>query len=665
MSSSSLSLFHKYKKSIIKTILAFIVAVMMLSFGIDILQFGRNKRHLNTAIKINNTEISLNQLQATKNEIYDLTLKNVQAQYGEMFNMQPHELEIMIANGLTERATEEIIQKTLMLNFLSLGGLTVSDTAIKEQIKRAIESTPGLGELNRQTYALYLRGLNMSEKQFVDQTRERMLMGALVKFMSDSFVPLKSEIEETYHANNDAYNFSYIELNSSAYKNMVKIDDETLKKFFESRQENYRDEKAVTYNTIEFAPCDYESAVEILEEDISREYEMRRSEFRIPPKWTLRQIVIKKNDNNDEVKKELALNVKARLNNGEKFVALAKEFSDDLKTKNSGGLLGTFEYKDISEDIRDKAAGLDKGELSEIINTGNAYIIVLAEDVVPESFMPLDAVKTKIADELKKGLSPAYARNAADKFRSDWAARENKEIKFRDFVASSGGNNKKVASKTVKATTSGNSQADIVALRLPAVGSTEIVELSGESGSDSDRKFVVVVVDSIKESSVPELSAVRDKVASDFRQERSTQLALDEANRIIGKIKSKSKNESVGKNLADLVSGEGLRVQRINSVKRTDSHFASPLLQNATVQEALFNLTPSRNITPAAMRIGDSFYVFGLDNVAAADTSKLDNQRATIIRQQREKHKNDMLGALMSNLRLYSKIWINPDFEDL
>lgn len=642
------SLFHKHKNSIIKTIITFFVAVLMLSFGIDIFSSG-GKHKRDTAIKVNNTEISFNQLHAAEKEFYDLTLKMLEAQYGEMFDKMRPEFEQMIAKDLAERTQEDLIQKNLFHDFIARGGLTVPDNVVKEIIKRTIESIPALGTLNKQTLSIYLRSIGLSEKQLTQQTRDGVLTGTIARLLSDSYIPLETEVENIYHRDNDLYSFSYVEFNSAVYENKLRPSDEDLRNFFESRQENYRSAKSVTYYTAEFAPRDYEDAVEPTDEDIEEGYLRRRSEFRIPPKWTLRQIVIKKNDSQAEARQELVLNIKARLNNGENFAALAKEFSEDLKTRSSGGMLGVFEYKDIPEAIRDRVVELNKGELTEIINTGEAYVIVLAEDVVPEEFLPLETVKSKVAAELRKDLSPAYAGNAAEEFRSDFLVRENRDISFKDFAS---GRKQKITSKTVRATESENSQLDSIALRLPDVGSMEITELPDGQG------FAIVMIEGINEAVIPDFSAVKDRVLSDFRKEKSAELAFERAQGILGKIRDEDDQEGI--RLADLVKGENLEIKKINAVKRTGTG-SYPLLQNPIIKDTLFNLTKEQPVTAIPIRLGSNFYVFGLDNIVPADASRLDEQRAAITQQERDRNQTELMSTLMSNLKLHSKIWVNPD----
>jgi len=70
-----------------------------------------------------------------------------------------------------------------------------------------------------------------------------------------------------------------------------------------------------------------------------------------------------------------AKNIKARLEKGEKFGAIAKNFSQCPSAKN-GGDLGTFTRGKMVKEFEKAAFGLEKGQTSDPVKTQFGYHII-------------------------------------------------------------------------------------------------------------------------------------------------------------------------------------------------------------------------------------------------------------------------------------------------
>jgi len=114
-------------------------------------------------------------------------------------------------------------------------------------------------------------------------------------------------------------------------------------------------------------------------------------------------ILIRVSEDMDESEKEnkrkLADEIARRAISGENFSNLAKQFSDDEKTKNKGGEnpyspKGTFDEK-----VEDVAFGMKPGEIKGPIETEEGYEIIKCEGF-REGKVPFEEVKTEIAKKL-------------------------------------------------------------------------------------------------------------------------------------------------------------------------------------------------------------------------------------------------------------------------
>lgn len=124
-----------------------------------------------------------------------------------------------------------------------------------------------------------------------------------------------------------------------------------------------------------------------------------------------------------EESKKLADDLYARLKAGERFEDLAREFSDDLPSRGRGGDLGYVKRGKMQPALEEVIFGLEKGEISEPVDTQFAYHIVLAAD--SKLFDELSpAEKARVMDEEKRRqigeISPNLIRDLQDKAKVEW-----------------------------------------------------------------------------------------------------------------------------------------------------------------------------------------------------------------------------------------------------
>ncbi|WHX49176.1 peptidylprolyl isomerase [Paenibacillus woosongensis] len=131
----------------------------------------------------------------------------------------------------------------------------------------------------------------------------------------------------------------------------------------------------------------------ITEEDIKAEFEATKEDY---TKATVRHILIgltdaegKERSKEDALK--LANEVKAKLDKGEDFAALAKEYSDDPGSKDNGGLYEDALVTQWVPQFQEKARTLKINEISEPVETDYGYHIMRVESRTEKKYEDLTA----------------------------------------------------------------------------------------------------------------------------------------------------------------------------------------------------------------------------------------------------------------------------------
>ncbi|EEL87958.1 Foldase protein prsA 1 [Bacillus cereus AH1272] len=106
-----------------------------------------------------------------------------------------------------------------------------------------------------------------------------------------------------------------------------------------------------------------------------------------------------------------AKEVKEKINNGEDFTTLAKQYSEDTGSKEQGGEIAGFAPGQTVKEFEEAAYKLDAGQVSEPIKTSYGYHIIKVTD--KKELKPFDEVK----DTIRKDLEQQRLQDATGKWK--------------------------------------------------------------------------------------------------------------------------------------------------------------------------------------------------------------------------------------------------------
>ncbi|KOS61165.1 peptidylprolyl isomerase [Lysinibacillus agricola] len=111
-----------------------------------------------------------------------------------------------------------------------------------------------------------------------------------------------------------------------------------------------------------------------------------------------------------------AKDVLAKINAGEDFSELAKTYSIDSTTNEDGGEIGYISRGQMDEQFEEVAFGLEKGSISDIVQTSEGYHIIKVTDKVPAEEAVFEDVKDEVyATMLEERINEEYASWLAEK----------------------------------------------------------------------------------------------------------------------------------------------------------------------------------------------------------------------------------------------------------
>ncbi|MBW3496914.1 peptidylprolyl isomerase [Bacillus sp. FDAARGOS_1420] len=96
---------------------------------------------------------------------------------------------------------------------------------------------------------------------------------------------------------------------------------------------------------------------------------------------------------------QVAKEIKEKLNNGEDFATLARQYSEDVDSKEKGGEISESAFIEKTPEFKETTYKLDAGQISEPVKSPSGYHIIKVTE--KEELKPFDQEKENIRKELE------------------------------------------------------------------------------------------------------------------------------------------------------------------------------------------------------------------------------------------------------------------------
>jgi len=134
-------------------------------------------------------------------------------------------------------------------------------------------------------------------------------------------------------------------------------------------------------------------------------YDSNPEIFKVPEQVRARHILVrvpeKATDENKREAQKAIQKAAERIKKGEAFEAVAKELSQDGTAPN-GGDLGYFSKGQMDPEFEKAAFGLEKGKVSQVVETKFGYHLIKVEDRRPPKKLSFEEVEAKLGEFLKR-----------------------------------------------------------------------------------------------------------------------------------------------------------------------------------------------------------------------------------------------------------------------
>lgn len=216
--------------------------------------------------------------------------------------------------------------------------------------------------------------------------------------------------------------FNHLLIAPDDFVGKTNVTEEAAKAYYEENKQEFMSSERVRVSQILINYMDeaYLDAIPVSEADLRDLYEENKNKYITEEKVRAKHILIKPIDEEADPYPSALAKIETlllRINNGEDFEELAKEFSEDSSASN-GGDLGDFGRGVMVAPFEDAAFSAKIGEVTKPVKTQFGYHIIKVDDKMPASEKPFEEVKDEITLELKLKQAELKAANDLEEARA-------------------------------------------------------------------------------------------------------------------------------------------------------------------------------------------------------------------------------------------------------
>jgi peptidyl-prolyl cis-trans isomerase D len=439
---------------------------------------------------------------------------------------------------LMPQAGQALIQREILLQQADKLGLKVTDSDIRHELREgpwAIYFFPKGQFIGQERYADFVdQQLHMSTAAFEKQVGTELEINRLESLITGGVFVSDKDASDSYSRDNTKIKFDYAVLNGEDLRKQIDPSDADLQKFFKQNAARYKDAipEARKISYIAFTPDQVPGGTpQITDQQAQQYYQQHLKDYQVPDQVKVRHILISvpkgADAKTDAAAKAKAEDVLKQLRAGGNWAELAKKYSDDPGSKDTGGELGFLQHGVTVPEFDKAAFSLNPGQISDLVKTQFGYHIIQTEEKQTAHTKPFDEVRgtilaTMVRDQeaqAAQAFATSLASEAQKSGLAKTAAAHHLQVVTTDYLAQGAiapglADSSKLMSEAFTAKKDGP----------PAVAST------GEG-------FAVFQVADIQAAHAPTFDQYKSHLVEDFRDQQLPQLLASKTNALVAQVK--------------------------------------------------------------------------------------------------------------------------------
>jgi peptidyl-prolyl cis-trans isomerase D len=531
-------------------------------------------------------------------------------------------------------------------------GISVSDQERADRIRQFIPtafnggSFVGMDRYSAEVQARY----QMTVPVFEELIRQSLLEEKFRKLVTDGISVGPAELQDEFRYKNEKVKLDYALIKPEDLEARISPDEAEIHAAYEKNKSKYQvpERRVVRYALVDVNQI--RQTVQISDDMLKLQYQANIQQYQVPNRVHVEHILLmtvgKTTDAEVEEVKKKAEDVLKQVKKGGKFEDLAKKYSEDPGSKDKGGDLSWITQGQTVPEFEKTAFGLSPGQVSDLVKTQYGFHIIRVVEKETAHTKPFEEVKDSLRAPLLLSQADKLASDTADKLSA--AIRQSNKISL-EYLA-------KQYHLTVNETRPVSATDPLLELANSQEAKEAIFRLKPEEVSlpiRTDRGYVVLSVKSIQQAHQGSLEEVRDRVITDLKREKSTEIAKSKAEELIKRVKAGEKFDAAARAI-------GLEPKTSDPIARDGS---IPGAASGKQVSAAFNLKAGDIGTP--LSFGQNWLVYRVAEKMEVNLADFDKQKKQLTEELLQSKRNlafeAFRTALDNRLKQDGKLKLMPE----
>lgn len=342
---------------------------------------------------VGGTEIKVSEFQAE----FSRYRQQLRQQQGEDYN----ELEANRPEARRE-FLENMIDRRLLAQHAESLGLSISPNTIA-QVIRDVPAFQIDGRFDPEIYRQQIASSGQSVSRFERELARDLMVQELPGSVTDSTLVTDADVNRWLRVQMEQRRISFATIESQPFRDDSQVTDAEVEAFYNENQDQFMRPERVSDEYVELDTRDMAETMEVDEDVLRERYEATESRFMTPERRKASHILISDDDErSEEEARALAQSLKERLDDGEDFAALAREYSDDPGSARQGGDLGWIEPDVMMPEFEDALYDLQPEDVSEPVETEFGWHLIRLDEIEAPRGQSFEEARAQILEEVRE-----------------------------------------------------------------------------------------------------------------------------------------------------------------------------------------------------------------------------------------------------------------------
>ena len=328
------------------------------------------------------------------------------AEYQDAINNRRNELlqngveaSAINTNALNREVLKSLINRALLRNQSDQLGMHVSDKVINDLLLQDPQFLDENGQFSNDRFAFALQQQGMTKDQLFNQYRQQLNLMQLYASVAQTALYPEAEINDLLALQLETRDVWVYRLPWEQYKDKVSVSNKEIEDYYNKHQNELNSVAMLDLAYIQLDPSKV-AVDEVTEEDIQAQYNAFKANYVGDYSQKVSQILVTGANAQKTIEQ-----IESRLEKGESFAALAKEFSEDPVSAAKGGDIGTFNPDVFGADgakVAKAIEGLNKDQVSEPVKTSFGYQLFKVTEMSGEGIPSLDSMREELVAQAER-----------------------------------------------------------------------------------------------------------------------------------------------------------------------------------------------------------------------------------------------------------------------